>query len=243
MRAPVSLRDATEQAAVAALALDVAAVAAYGLILPAPILAAPMRGCLNVHASLLPRWRGAAPIQRAILAGDAETGVCIMRMERGLDTGPVLECAGVPIEGRSAGDLTQELAELGASLLARVADHPDRYPPTPQPVDGITHAPKIDKSEARIDFSKSAVEIERQIRAFNPAPGAFFELGRERFRVLAAEIVPGSGPPGMVADTFLKISCGERAIRPLLVQRAGRAPLPTIEFLRGFPLSPGTWLR
>jgi methionyl-tRNA formyltransferase len=242
VRTPLSLRDETAQRAFAALNLDVAVVAAYGLILPMPILEAPRLGCLNVHASWLPRWRGAAPIQRAILAGDKKTGVTIMQMERGLDTGPILAQGATSLDMKTAGELTIELADLGASLIQRVLEDISRYPPAPQPEEGVTYAPKIEKSEARLDFMQSAVLVERQVRAFNPVPGAYFELNGERIRVLAAEIVPGGGPPGMVADDNLKIACGERAIRALLVQRAGRNPMSVAEFLRGFPISRGTQL-
>jgi methionyl-tRNA formyltransferase len=192
-RTPVSLRDAAAQAEFAALGADVAVVAAYGLILPRAVLEAPRLGCLNVHASLLPRWRGAAPIQRAILAGDAETGVGIMQMELGLDTGPVRLEGRTPVDGKTAGALTDELSVMGARLMVKVLGDLAAYPAVPQPEDGVTYAPKIDKAEARIDWSRSAVEVERQIRAFNPAPGAFFEFQGERIRVLATDRHPGEG--------------------------------------------------
>lgn len=242
VRTPATLRDADEQASFAALDLDVAVVAAYGLILPLPILHAPLRGCLNVHASLLPRWRGAAPVQRAILAGDEKTGVTIMAMARGLDTGPMLAVAAEPIGRRSAGELTAALATCGADLLVRVLADLGSYPPVDQPEDGVTYAAKIDKSEARIDFTQDANMVERQIRAFNPAPGAFIEHGGERIRFLAAEIVEAEGAPGTVIDGRLTIGCGGGAIRPALVQRAGRAPMPAADLLRGFPIAPGTML-
>jgi len=242
VRTPLSLRDQDEQARFAELDLDLAVVAAYGLILPLPILHAPVHGCLNVHASLLPRWRGAAPVQRAILAGDTMTGVTIMAMARGLDTGPMLAVEAVPIAGKSAGILTAELAQVGAALLVRVVGDLGRHPPVSQPEEGVTYAAKIDKAEARIDFGQTAELVDRQVRAFNPAPGAFFEIGAERIRVLAAEIVAGSGPPGTVADARLTIFCGEGAVRPVTVQRAGRAPMAAAELLRGFPIAPGTAL-
>ena len=267
VRTPISLRDPGEQAAFAALDLDAAVVAAYGLILPRPILDAPRRGCLNVHASLLPRWRGAAPIQRAILADDAETGVCIMQMERGLDTGPVRARTATAIDGKTAGALTDELARAGAALMADVLANLDAYPPTAQPEDGVTYAAKIDKAEARLDFSASAAQVERQVRAFNPAPGAFFEVAGDRIRVLEARPFPGEGwgpaqsedrrdgagaPPaarpgpglrrGTVLDDHLTIACVDGAIRPTLVQRAGRAAMTPRELLRGFPIPPGTLL-
>ncbi|WP_136161734.1 methionyl-tRNA formyltransferase [Sphingomonas flavalba] len=242
VRAPPTLRDAEAQAAFAALAADIAVVAAYGLILPRPILAAPRQGCVNVHASLLPRWRGAAPIQRAILAGDAETGVTIMQMEAGLDTGPMLAKAATPVAGKTAGALTDELADSGAALLVRVLADLAAHPPVAQPEAGVTYAAKIDKAEARLDFSQPAPVVERAVRAFNPVPGAFFEYGGERFKLLAAGVVPGTGAPGTVLDAQLTIACGEGALRPLLVQRAGRAAMPPEELLRGLALPPGTRL-
>ncbi len=242
VRHPLTLRDAEAQAAFAALAADVAVVAAYGLILPPPVLAAPRHGCLNVHGSLLPRWRGAAPVQRAILAGDRETGVCIMQMERGLDTGPELSRATTPIATKTAGELTAELAAAGAALMARVLADLPAFPPVPQPDEGITYAAKIDKAEARLDFTRDATAVERQIRAFNPAPGAFFEHGGERIRILAAEVRGDSGPPGAVLDEALTIACATGAIWPTLVQRAGRGAMTPAELLRGFPIPPGTRL-
>ena len=189
VRTPERLRSPDEQAAFAALDADVAVVAAYGLILPRAVLEAPRLGCLNVHGSLLPRWRGAAPVQRAILAGDAETGVGIMQMEAGLDTGPVRLERRTTVAGKTAGALTDELARLGAEAMVAVLANPDAYPPIAQPEDGVTYAAKIDKAEARLDFTTDAVTVERQVRAFAPVPGAFFEFGGERVKVLAAEIV------------------------------------------------------
>jgi methionyl-tRNA formyltransferase len=242
VRTPLTLRDADEQARFAELDLDVGVVAAYGLILPLPVLHAPVHGCLNVHASLLPRWRGAAPVQRAILAGDALTGVTIMAMARGLDTGPMLAVEALPIDGKTAGMLTDELAQVGAALLTRVVSDLGLYPPSPQPDEGVTYAAKIDKAEARLDFEQPAEQIERQVRAFNPAPGAFFEIGAERIRILSAEIVAASGRPGTVVDERLTIACGDGAVRPVTVQRAGRAPMAVADLLRGFPIAPGTML-
>jgi methionyl-tRNA formyltransferase len=239
---PTSLRDADAQAAFAAHDAEVAVVAAYGLILPRPVLDAPRLGCLNVHASLLPRWRGAAPIQRAILADDAETGVGIMQMEAGLDTGPVRLEGRTPVDGKTAGELTRELSAMGARLMAQVLSNPDAYPPVPQAEHGVTHAPKIDKAEARLDFTQDATAVERQVRAFNPAPGAFFELNGERIRVHAASVVEGEGTPGIVLDTALTIACGSGAIQPAFVQRAGRGVMSTAELLRGFAIPPGTRL-
>jgi methionyl-tRNA formyltransferase len=239
-RWPLTLRDGAEQAAFAALDLDAAVVAAYGLILPQPVLDAPRLGCLNVHASLLPRWRGAAPIQRAILAGDAMTGVTIMQMERGLDTGPMLAVVETPVDGKTAGELTAELATLGARLMVDVLARP--RPATPQPEDGVTYAAKIDKAESRLDFTASAVEAERQVRAFNPAPGAWFEHAGERIRVHAADPIDLSGEPATILDDRLTIACGQGALRPTLVQRAGRGVMTAEELLRGFPIPAGTSL-
>jgi methionyl-tRNA formyltransferase len=244
VRHPVSLKGAEEQAAFAALDLDVAVVAAYGLILPQPILDAPRLGCLNVHGSILPRWRGAAPVQRAILAGDPLTGVTIMQMERGLDTGPMLAMVETPVDGKTAGELSDELARAGAALMVDVLADPDAFPPVPQPETGSTYAPKIDKAEARIDFRLPAGQVERQVRAFNPAPGAWFEYRGERIRILAGEIVAraGAATPGEVIDDKLTIRCIEGAIRPTRVQRAGKAAMPTGELLRGFAIPAGTHL-
>ena len=243
LRSPVSLKGAEAQAAFAALQLDAAVVAAYGLILPAPILSAPRHGCLNVHASLLPRWRGAAPIQRAILAGDAETGVTIMQMEQGLDTGPMLAAEPVAIDRKTAGALTGELAELGARLMVQVLEKlPGKVDPVPQDDARATHAPKIGKQEARLDFTKPAVEVERQVRAFNPVPGAFFEHENERIKVLAAEVSELNGVPGTVLDHGLAIACAEGSITPSLVQRAGRGAMTTAELLRGFAIPAGAVL-
>ena len=253
VRTPATLRDAGAQAEFAALGADVAVVAAFGLILPEPVLAAPRRGCLNLHASLLPRWRGAAPIQRAILAGDAETGVCVMRMEAGLDTGPVLLDRRTAIDGKTAGELSDELAAMGAAMIVAVLADLDAYPPVAQPDEGVTYARKIDKAETRLDFSRDAGEVERQVRAFNP-PGAWFEVMGERVRVLAAmcsreggspvwtPAFAGAHPPGAVLDGALTIACASGAIRPTLVQRAGRGVMSVDELLRGFPIPAGTQL-
>ena len=242
VRYPVSLRDADEQAAFAALGLDAAVVAAYGLILPVPVLEAPRLGCFNIHASLLPRWRGAAPIVRAILAGDDVTGVTIMQMEKGLDTGPMLATVETAVDRKTGGELTAELAEAGAALMVEVLGELARYDPVPQPAEGVTYAAKIDKAEARLDFSHGAEQVERQIRAFNPVPGAFFETGGERVRVLAADIESTAGEAGQVVDDGLLIGCGSGAIRPTRVQRAGRGVMSTEDLLRGFPIAAGTRL-
>ena len=244
VRTPVSLKGAEEQAAFSALDADVAVVAAYGLILPRAVLEAPRHGCLNVHGSLLPRWRGAAPVQRAILAGDAETGVGIMQMEAGLDTGPVRLEARTTVAGKTAGALTDELSRLGADAMIEVLADLDAHPAVAQPADGITYAAKIDKPEARIDWARSASEVERLVRAMNPAPGAWFEVGGERVKLLAAQILPFSFPggEGTTVDDQLAIACGDGAIRPLTVQRAGRGAQSAEEFLRGFCVSSGTQL-
>lgn len=242
VRTPVSLKDDEEQTAFAALGLDVAVVAAYGLILPQAILAAPKRGCLNVHASLLPRWRGAAPIQRAILAGDRITGVTIMQMERGLDTGAMLAKRETGVDGKTAGALTAELAAIGAALIAEVLASLNDYASVAQPEEGVTYAAKIAKAEARLDLMAPAVTVERQIRAFNPAPGAWFEYAGERIRIHAAELMEVQGAPGQILDDRLTIACGEGALRPIAVQRAGRGILSAQELLRGFPIPAGTRL-
>ncbi|MFM5953902.1 MAG: methionyl-tRNA formyltransferase [Novosphingobium sp.] len=245
VRHPASLKGAEEQAAFSALGADVAVVAAYGLILPQPVLDAPRHGCINIHASLLPRWRGAAPVQRAILAGDEETGISIMQMEAGLDTGPVRAVHDTPIARNacdSAGPLTEELAGIGARLIVEVLADLSAYPAVPQPDDGITYARKIDKAEARIDFTQPADFIHRQILAFNPAPGAWFEFRGERFKVLIADCDDHGGPPGTTINDQLLIACGEGSIQPRLIQRAGKPAMWRKEFLRGFPIPAGTRL-
>ena len=236
VRTPPSLKDADTQAAFAALDADVAVVAAYGLILPAAILAAPRQGCMNIHASLLPRWRGAAPIQRAIVSGDNVTGVTIMDMEAGLDTGPMRAKHVTPIEDKTAGALTQELADAGAELMVEVLDDLSLHPPMPQPAEGVTYAAKIDKAEARIDFTRDAHAVERQVRAFNPFPGAFFEYRGERFRILSAHVEHHAGAPGELLDDSLLIGCGHDAIRPTLIQRAGKGAMSPGELLRGYDM-------
>ncbi|WP_066650924.1 MULTISPECIES: methionyl-tRNA formyltransferase [Sphingomonas] len=243
VRTPLTLRDPQAQADFAALGADVAVVAAYGLILPRPVLAAPRHGCINVHASLLPRWRGAAPIQRAILAGDAETGVCIMDMEAGLDTGPVRLREATPVDGKTAGALTDQLSAMGARLMVEVLRDLAAYPPVPQPEDGVTYAAKIDKAEARIDWTQPAEAIERQVRAFHPTPGAWFEVAGERVKLLAAQVAVAAGAAGEVVDDTLTIACGSgTALSPTLLQRAGRGVMTSAELLRGFPIPAGTRL-
>ena len=242
VRTPVTLRDEGEQMRFATLRADVGVVAAYGLILPRAVLDAPRHGCLNVHGSLLPRWRGAAPIQRAILAGDVETGVDIMQMEAGLDTGPIRLEESTPVAGKTAGDLTAELSAMGARLMVTVLADLAAYPPVAQAEEGVTYAGKVDKAEAKIDFSQPAIAIERQVRAFNPAPGAFFEVNGERIRVLSALVERGAGVAGTVIDDGLGIATGEGVIRPTSLQRAGRGVMPSAELLRGFSLPAGTQL-
>ena len=241
VRTPASLRSHEEQANFSALDADLAVVAAYGLILPREILEGPKAGCINVHASLLPRWRGAAPIQRAILAGDTVSGVTIMRMDEGLDTGPMLLRRELPIVGKNAGQVTQELAELGSDALLEWLDKPT--PPVPQPDAGATYAAKVAKAEARIDWSRGADEVLRQVLAFAPAPGAWFEAHGERLKILDAELAEAFGAPGEVLDDRLAIACTEGAVRPLVVQRAGKAPMTAQELLRGFAIPAGTFLQ
>ncbi len=246
VRTPVSLKNAEAQAEFAVLDADVAVVAAYGLILPRAVLDAPRHGCLNIHGSLLPRWRGAAPIQRAILAGDAETGVGIMQMEAGLDTGPVRLEGRTPIAAKTAGALTTELAAMGARLMVEVLADLDGHPPVPQPEDGITYAAKVAKDEMRLDLAQDAAAVERQIRAFNP-PGAWLEINGERLRILAADVLnapaaPHVTAPGTIIDDQFTIACTSGAIRPTSVQRAGRGVMRVDELLRGFPIPPGTHL-
>jgi methionyl-tRNA formyltransferase len=245
--APVTLHGGAEQAAFAALAADAAVVAAYGLILPPQVLAAPRLGCLNVHASLLPRWRGAAPIQRALLTGDRETGITIMQMDEGLDTGPILLQKPVPIDAETtASTLSAELAARGGRLILAALDGvaEGRLVARPQPQDGITYAPKISREEGRLDWRLSSEELERRVRALDLWPGAFFESGEKRIRVHAAMELPGpaGAVPGTVLDENLTVACGEGVLRLLRVQRPGRAALDAPAFLRGFPISPGTVL-
>jgi methionyl-tRNA formyltransferase len=245
VRHPETLRDEAEQAAFAALDLDLAVVAAYGLILPKAILEAPRHGCLNIHASLLPRWRGAAPIQRAILAGDRISGVTIMRMDEGLDTGPMLLRESVTIGPKTnAGRLHDDLAAMGARMIVEALAKLEagKIEETPQPDEGVTYAAKIDKAETRIDWARPAAEIERQLRAFAPLPGAWFELNGERIRALAGSAVSDRGKPGEALDDSLTVACGEGAIRLELVQRAGKGAMDTAAFLRGRAVPKGTLL-
>jgi methionyl-tRNA formyltransferase len=243
VRSPKSLRSEAEQHAFAELDADVAVVAAYGLILPQPILDAPMLGCVNVHGSLLPHWRGAAPVQRAIMAGDEATGVTIMQMEAGLDTGPMLLKRAVEIEDKNAAQLTEELAELGASMMVEVLADLPRFEPIPQPEEGVTYAAKISKEEARIDWSRPAAQLVRHVQGLAPFPGAWFEANGERIKLLAAQTIDSHGAPGQVLDDQLAIACGNGALRPTLVQRAGKGAMSPNEMLRGFAIPKGTVLK
>ncbi|WP_170596782.1 methionyl-tRNA formyltransferase [Ruegeria arenilitoris] len=243
VRHPTSLKSPEEQAAFAALKADVAVVVAYGLILPQLILDAPRHGCLNIHASLLPRWRGAAPIHRAIMAGDAETGICIMQMEAGLDTGPVLLRQATPIgPEETTAQLHDRLSAMGADLIVQALDRLPELTPEPQPEVGVTYAAKIDKAEARVDWSRPAVEVDRQIRGLSPFPGAWSEIEGERVKLLASRLSDGKGVPGEVLDDALRVACGTGAVELLRLQRAGKAAQDRETFLRGWPIPAGTRL-
>lgn len=243
VRHPVSLKGAEDQADFAALNADVAVVVAYGLILPQAILDAPARGCLNIHASLLPRWRGAAPVHRAIMSGDAETGICIMQMEAGLDTGPVLLREETAIEAEeTTAQLHDRLSDMGAALIVEALAKLPTLPPEVQPEDGVTYASKIDKAEAAIDWSAPAAEVDRKIRGLSPFPGAFVEFDGQRIKLLASRLVAGEGAPGEVLDDQLTVACGSGAVQLLRLQRAGKAAQDAEVFLRGLPLPKGTQL-
>ena len=243
VRHPVSLKDAGAQAEFSALKADIAVVVAYGLILPQAVLDAPVRGCLNIHASLLPRWRGAAPIHRAIMAGDTETGICIMQMEAGLDTGPVLlrRETGIGAE-ETTGQLHDRLSDLGAAAIIEALDRLDDLAPEPQPEAGVTYAAKIEKSEARIDWAWTAAEVDRHIRGLSPFPGAWTEVAGQRVKLLASRVVSGCGAPGQVLDDALSVACGRGAVQVLRLQRAGKGAQDAAEFLRGMPLPKGSKL-
>ncbi|MEM7687943.1 MAG: methionyl-tRNA formyltransferase [Pseudomonadota bacterium] len=264
VRTPKGLRKPEPQAEFAALNADVCVVAAYGLILPQKVLDAPKHGCLNIHASILPRWRGAAPIHRAIMAGDEETGVTIMQMEAGLDTGPMRHVVTTPIGKKTTGDLFDELAQLGGAAMVEVLADLDAYPPLAQDDGAATHAPKVDKAEARIDWTQNAETIERLVRGLAPFPGAWFEIGGERVKLLMAETIAspreggdlgqvqrdddggsrlrGSSQPGTILDTDFTIACGSGALRPITLQRAGKPAMSLEDYLRGRPVEPGTTL-
>lgn len=236
VRHPASLRDPAAQAEFAALRADVAVVVAYGLILPRAVLEAPAQGCLNIHASLLPRWRGAAPIHRAVMAGDMETGICIMRMEAGLDTGPVLLREAIPIGAEdTTGDLHDRLAMMGADLVVQALDALPDLTPQPQPDDGVTYAVKIDKAEARVDWTQPATEVDRLIRGLSPHPGAWCDVAGERLRLLRSRVVRGAGTPGQVLAGFT-VACGTGAVEITQVQRAGKRAVTATEALRGMVL-------
>lgn len=240
VRHPVSLKTPEAQAEFAALGADIAVVVAYGLILPQVILDAPDKGCLNIHASLLPRWRGAAPIHRAIMAGDAETGICIMQMEAGLDTGPVLlrQATDIGAEEVTA-QLHDRLSGMGAKLIVEALEQLPNLRAEVQPEQGVTYASKIDKAEACIDWARPAVEVDRQIRGLSPFPGAWSELGGQRVKVLASKLAEGQGKPGEVLEENLTVACGSGAVELLRLQRAGKGAQDRDIFLRGFPVTPG----
>ncbi|MBV7256350.1 methionyl-tRNA formyltransferase [Pacificimonas sp. WHA3] len=237
VRHPASLRPAAAQAEFAALDADIAIVAAYGLILPQAVLDAPQHGCINIHASLLPRWRGAAPVQRAIMAGDRVTGVTIMQMEAGLDTGPMLLTRQVEIAGKTAGMLTDELAIVGAAAALEALENLDALTPEPQPDEGASYAAKIDKAEAALDFTASAIDIERTVRALNPAPGAWFWANGERIKLLETAVLAGEkASPGTLLHDGRAIACAEGAVRLRLVQRPGKRPMGIDDLLNGFDM-------
>jgi methionyl-tRNA formyltransferase len=244
VRTPLTLKKVEDQQAFAELRVDAAIVVAYGLLLPKPVLDAPVQGCFNLHASLLPRWRGAAPIQRAIMAGDRETGAMVMHMDEGLDTGPVLATAMTPVGRKTFGQLHDELAQSGASLMMQTLSALERgeAKEIAQPSEGATYAKKILKDEARIDWSAPASEIDCKVRGLSPFPGAWCAIRGERLKILFAEPVPGNGAPGQVLDDALTVACGEGALKLLRVQRAGRGPMNAADLLRGFPIPQGTML-
>lgn len=240
IRHPVNFKDPAAVADFAALKADIAVVVAYGLILPQTLLDAPQFGCLNIHASLLPRWRGAAPIHRAILAGDETTGVCIMQMQAGLDTGPVLLRATTAIrDDDTTLRLHDRLSEIGAVLIVRALASLADLAPVPQSDKGVTYASKIDKAESRIDWARPATQIDRQIRALSPFPGAWCLANGERLKLLDSQVVRGSGKPGEILDKTLSIACGDGAVRLKSLQRAGKSAMDPATFLQGFELPVG----
>jgi len=241
VRHPVSLKSEQDQEEFAALNADVAVVVAYGLILPQAVLDAPRKGCLNIHASELPRWRGAAPIHRAIMAGDATTGVCVMQMEAGLDSGPVLLTSTTPIGAQeTTGELHDRLSDMGAGLIVEALARLDDLTPVPQPEEGVTYASKIDKGEARIDWTRPAAEIDRLIRGLSPFPGAWTEIGGARVKLLGARLADGQGAPGEVLDNDLTVACGTGTVQPTRLQRAGKGAQDRADFLRGWPVAKGS---
>ena len=240
VRHPVSLKGEAEQAEFAALNADVAVVVAYGLLLPQPVLDAPKHGCLNIHASLLPRWRGAAPIHRAIMAGDSHTGICIMQMEAGLDTGPVLMREETLIGAEETTlQLHDRLAEMGAGLIVEALMALEDLTPEPQPEEGVTYAHKIEKAEAQVDWTKPATEVDRKIRGLSPFPGAWCEVDGQRVKLLASRLAEGAGTPGEVLNDTLTVACGDGAVELLKLQRAGKGAQDREVFLRGFPIAKG----
>jgi methionyl-tRNA formyltransferase len=240
VRTPTSLKDAEQQQRFASLDADAAVVVAYGLLLPKPVLDAPRLGCFNVHASLLPRWRGAAPIQRAIMAGDAETGVTIMRMEEGLDTGPMCSVRRIAITpAKTAQTLHDELAAIGARLMVEVLSQ-KAIDCTPQPAEGVTYARKIDKAEARIEFARTAVDVRNHIHGLSPFPGAWFQVNGTRVKALLCETVDRAGEAGAFIDDHLTVACGSGAVRLLKLQREGKGAMEADAFTRGFPIAAGT---
>jgi len=243
VRHPLNFKDPTDVADFAELKADIAVVVAYGLILPQEILDAPSKGCLNIHASLLPRWRGAAPIHRAIMAGDEKSGVCIMQMDAGLDTGDVLLRDELVIgDTETTAELHDRLAVMGADLIVQSLEKYDELMPVLQPREGVNYAHKIDKAEAQIDWSRPAAEIDRQIRGLSPFPGAWCMLGKDRLKLLGSELAEGTGAPGEVLDDQLLIACGEAAVRLTRLQRAGKAAQDAGVFQRGKPIEKGTVL-
>jgi methionyl-tRNA formyltransferase len=240
VRTPASLKSPEEQARFAALGADAAVVVAYGLLLPKPVLDAPRLGCYNVHASLLPRWRGAAPIQRAIMSGDRESGVTIMRMDEGLDTGPMCKVGRIPLTPQTTGQsLHDALAGLGGRLMVQVLAE-SMIACVPQPTQGVTYAKKIDKAEAKIDFAQSAAAVRSLIHGLSPFPGAWFQVNGTRVKVLLCETVSGAGEPGCFIDDQLTVACGTGAIRLLKLQREGKGAMDSETFRRGFAIAPGT---
>ena len=238
VRHPVSLRTPEAQADLATLNADIAVVVAYGLILPQAVLDMPTHGCLNIHASLLPRWRGAAPIHRAIMAGDAETGICIMRMEAALDTGPVLLRQTLPIGPEETTEaLHDRLSILGAGMIVQALTELAHLDAVPQSAEDVTYAAKIDKAEARVDWTQPAIEVDRLIRGLSPFPGAWTDVAGERIKLLASRLTDGNAPPGTVLDGF-RIACGQGAVEVVEVQREGKRRMPVAEALRGVTLGP-----
>ena len=243
VRSPTSLKKPAAQEDFAALRADVAIVAAYGLILPQTVLDAPRLGCVNVHASLLPRWRGAAPVHRAIMAGDKTSGVTLMQMEAGLDTGPMLMKRETDVGAKTSIELTNELARMGGAMVADWLAAPSDFSATEQPTEGVTYAHKIDKSEARIDWSCPAEQVQRHIQGLSPWPGAWTEATGERLKCLEAEMVEGEGEPGEILDDRLAVACGSGAVRILKAQRPGKGAQSADDLLRGYALAPGARLK